>query len=217
MLGASGAVGGHALQTLLKLSNIGKITILGRTPIQILKSEVINIVQHKVDIFDSSSYNSYLPGHTVAICTLGVGEPSKVSKKEFIKVDKTAVLEFAKRCKENGIQHFELLSSVGISTKSSSYYLRTKAELVEEIKALNFERVSIFQPSMILTPENRYGIMQAITLKVWPMLKPILLGKLRKFRGVPVAVLGKAIAMNIVSHKPGFEELQWNDFYAITK
>lgn len=217
MLGASGAVGGQALQTLLKLSNIGKITILGRTPIQNLNSEVINLVQHKVDIFDSSSYNSYLSGHTVAICTLGVGEPSKVSKEEFIKVDKTAVLEFAKRCKENGIQHFELLSSVGISTKSSSYYLRTKAELVEEIKALNFERVSIFQPSMILTPENRYGIMQAITLKVWPVLKPILLGKLRKFRGVPVAVLGEAMALNIADHKTGFEVLQWDDFYAISK
>ena len=35
---------------------------------------------------------SYLGGHNVAICTLGVGEPSKVSKKEeFVKIDKTAV------------------------------------------------------------------------------------------------------------------------------
>jgi len=78
--------------------------------------------------------------------------------------------------------------------KSNSFYLRTKGELVEALKALNFDRLSIFQPSMILTPTNRYGIAQAITLKVWPFLKPLLMGSLRKYRGIPVNVLGQAMA-----------------------
>jgi len=63
-----------------------------------------------------------------------------------------------------------LLSSVGISPKSKSFFLRTKGELVEALKALNFERLSIFMPSMILTPTNRYGFSQALTLAVWPKL-----------------------------------------------
>lgn len=118
-------------------------------------------------------------------------------------------------CKKFGIKHFELLSSIGINPKSNSFYLRTKAELVEELKNLNFDRLSIFQPSMILTQTNRYGIAQAITLKVWPLLKPILMGRLRKYRGISVNVLGQAMAKNIFTEGEAFEILQWNEFYSI--
>jgi len=101
-------------------------------------------------------------------------------------VDKLAVIDFAKACKAGGVKHFELLSSVGISADSSSFFLRSKGELVEELKALNFERLSIFQPSMILTPTNRYGFMQGLTLAVWPVIDKLLIGGLRKYRGIKV-------------------------------
>lgn len=217
MLGASGAVGGCTLQTLLNSENIERITLLGRNPIQNLKSDVIAIEQHKVDIFDASTYTSFLPEHGAAICTLGVGEPSKLSKEEFVKIDKTAVLEFAKECKKVGVQHFELLSSVGANSSSPSFYLRTKGELGEELESLNFDRLSIFEPSMILTPTNRYGFSQAMILKVWPRLKPILQRSLRKYRGIPIGVLGKSMALNIFRGKSGNEKLRWDDFYSISK
>ncbi|WP_372755861.1 hypothetical protein [Labilibaculum sp.] len=60
---------------------------------------------------------------------------------------------------------------------------------------------------MILTPTNRYGIAQAITLKVWPILKPLFIGGLRKYRGVPVNVLGQAMAKNIFNEGEGYEIL----------
>ncbi|MFT6865967.1 MAG: hypothetical protein ACJA08_000794 [Cyclobacteriaceae bacterium] len=215
MLGASGAVGTHVAQTLQNNKDIKRLTLLGRTAISSLTASSVR--QYKVDIFDVSSYEEYIPEHTVAICTLGVGEPSKMSKEEFIKIDKIAVRDFAVACKTVGVSHFELLASVGINSKSSSFYLKTKGELVEELKALNFERLSIFQPSMILTPSNRYGISQAIILKIWPLLKPLLLGSLKKYRGIPVEVLGRSMALNIFESKSGHEILQWDDFYAIGK
>ena len=214
LLGASGAVGTEALNALLQLKNIQQLTLLGRTPIPNITVDFVQ--QHKINISDASSYQDYIQGHTAAICTLGVGEPSKISKEDFVKIDKIAVLDFAKQCKKAGVKHFELLASVNISATSKSFYLRTKGELVEELKALNFERLSIFQPSMILTPTNRYGIAQAITLKVWPLLKPLLIGGLRKYRGIPVQVLGQAMAKNIFKEGEAYEILQWNEFYAIT-
>jgi len=83
---------------------------------------------------------------------------------------------------------------------------------VEELKALNFERLSIFQPSMILTPTNRYGFGQAVTLAVWPLLKPILFGSLKKYRGVKVETLGAAFAKNLLRENAGLEYLTWEDF-----
>ena len=215
MLGARGAVGTATLNTLLQLKNIQQLTLLGRNPISTINIDFIQ--QHQISISEPSSYQKYLQGHTTAICTLGVGQPSKMSKEEFVKIDKIAVLDFAIACKKVGVTHFELLASVGISPQSTSFYLRTKGELVAALKELDFERLSIFQPSMILTPTNRYGIAQAITLKVWPLLKPLLMGSLRKYRGIPVNVLGQAMAKNILNEGEAYEILQWDEFYSIIK
>ncbi len=213
MMGATGAVGGETVKALLRKSNLKRLTLLGRRSIEGLDANIVQ--QEKINIFETESYLGFLKDHQVAICTLGVGQPSKISREDFIKIDKTAVIDFAKACKNAGVQHFELLSSVGIDVESSSFFLRAKGELVEELKALNFERLSIFQPSMILTPTNRYGFLQGLTLVVWPLLKPILFGSLRKFRGVKVETLGKAFAENILEEKRGEEYLTWDDFERI--
>lgn len=214
ILGATGAVGGSTLNTLLERGGISKISLLGRRTVDGIDEPRIH--QHKIDIFDPSTYDGLLEGHDVAICTLGVGQPSKVSKEEFIKIDKKAVLDFATACKNAGVTHFELLSSVGINSKSSTLYLRVKAELVDELNALNFERLSIFQPSMILTPTNRYGISQGIVLFLWPLLKPLLLGGLKQYRGIPVEKLGSAIANNVFTNGSGLEYLKWDDFQTLS-
>ena len=214
MIGATGAVGGEVVKNLKTHPQLNRLTLLGRRKIPNLP-DVID--QPIIDVTTPTSYLEFLAGHDTAICTLGVGQPSKVSKEDFLKIDKTAVLDFATACKKAGVQHFELLSSVGISADSSSFYLRSKGELVEELKALEFERLSIFQPSMILTPTNRYGFGQAVTLAVWPLLKPVLFGSLKKYRGVRVEDLGKAIALNIFEKGEGVEVLTWKNFQELSK
>ena len=140
-----------------------------------------------------------------------------MSKAEFVRIDKDAVLGFARTCKRAGIEHFELLSAVGANPDSSSFYLRTKGELESGLKALQFARLSLFQPSMILTPSNRYGLSQALILALWPRLGLFLLGTLRKYRGIPVATLGAAIANNLLQDQDGLEVLQWDRFMALAK
>jgi uncharacterized protein YbjT (DUF2867 family) len=138
------------------------------------------LTQRVVDVLDSSSYQQCLAGQDVAICTLGVGQPSKVSAEEFTRIDKDAVLDFATACKQAGVRHFQLLSSVGVSADSRSFYLRSKGELQDALIALDFERLSIFQPSMILTPTNRCGWTQGLTVAVWPCLNPVLQGACKR-------------------------------------
>lgn len=207
MLGASGAVGGHALAQALALAKVAQITSLGRRALGIANPKLREEV---VDVFDPTAYAARLAGHSAAICTFGVGEPSKASREEFLRVDKTAVLDFAAACKAAGVRHFSLLSSVGVSSRSRSYFLRSKGELEDGLRWLEFERLSLFHPSMILTPTNRYGLSQGIILKVWPLLTPVLQGPLRKYRGVEVAKLGAAMARNVVRAGDGEEVLEWD-------
>lgn len=215
-LGATGAVGGHAAQTLAGLAGVARLTILGRRDAT-LENPACTVQQHRVDIHDPQTYAGLLDGHSSALCTLGVGQPSKMTKEAFVSIDKTAVLNFAKACKAAGVQHFVLLSSVGVSSTSRSFFLRTKGELEEALTALEFERLSLFHPSMILTPTNRYGWSQAVTLRVWPWLSWLMPGGLRRFRGTKVARLGAAMAHCITTPgSGGVEVLEWDDFQRLT-
>jgi uncharacterized protein YbjT (DUF2867 family) len=210
MLGATGAVGGEVLSTLLQQSALSKLTLLGRRTIANIHHSAVQ--QHAIDIFNTQSYQHHLSQHRIAICTLGVGEPSKVSREEFVKVDHDAVLQFARACKNAGVRDFHLLASVDADARSRSYYLRTKGELCAALSRLGFERLSIAAPSMILTPKNRYGFIQGVLLKAFPLLNPLLLGGLQKYRGIAVQDLGKAIAVNAMLEKSGEERLHWGDF-----
>ena len=218
MLGATGMAGSHVLKALLSQeSRIDQITLLGRRKIENLENVDIRVEQHMVDIFTPSTYQPFIEGHSVAICTLGVGEPSSVSKEQLVKVDKTAVLDFATQCKNAGVQHFEILSSVNARSSSSNFYLKVKGELNEGLTKLNFNRLSIFQPSLIITPTNRFGFGQWLMLKLFPVFKPLMQGSLKKYRGIAVDRLGKAIASNIFTQKSGEEVLHWKEMEDIIK
>jgi uncharacterized protein YbjT (DUF2867 family) len=208
MLGATGAVGGHVARTCATRPEVGRLTLLGRRPVEALGGEKVH--QAVVDVQDPSSYGSLLAGHHAAICTLGVGQPSKMSRAEFVRIDKTVVLAFAEACRGAGVRHFQLLGSVGADARSRAFYLRTKGELEDGLRALGFERLSLFRPSMILTPTNRYGLSQALTLALWPWLAPVLAGGLRKYRGIAVDRLGRAMALNLVTEGSGEEVLHWD-------
>ena len=215
MLGATGAVGQQVLAALIRWKDAVQVTTLGRRAVELPADS--GVLQHRVDIHDASSYAGHLVGQQVAICTLGVGQPSQISKAQFTRVDKNAVLAFAQACHAAGVKHFELLSSVGVDARSRSFYLRSKGELQVALVALGFERLSLFQPSMILTPTNRYGWSQALTLAVWPKLDGLLRGRLQRFRGIAVEALGLAMATNALNKGAGVEALQWSDFKRLTK
>ena len=127
------------------------------------------------------------------------------------------MIAFAKICKQSGVRHVELLGAVGADSKSRAFYLRVKGELEEALVALNFERLSLFQPSMLLTPTNRYGIQQALTLAFWPGLSRVLIGPTRKYRGIRIEALGAAMANNLATAGQGVETLHWDQFTALAE
>jgi len=220
LLGATGAVGRNVLAEALRSPAYSTVTTLGRRPVDVAKGEAPpgKLTQHVVDLQDPASYRALVEGHTTAICTLGVGEPSKSTREEVWKVEIDYVMGFASACKEAGIRHFSLMTSVGANPRSRAYYLRLKGTQEERVKALGFQRTSLFRPSMLLTPQNRYGASQAVLLAVWPRIDGLLAGPLRRYRGIRVEDLGKAIARNAASEAPdGVEILEWDDFRRILR
>ena len=210
ILGASGAVGSAAVSTLQDMDEVSQITALVRRPLAV--SSGIKLRQHIVDVMNPASYAQHMQSHDAAICTIGVGQPGKVSREDFKAVDFDAVLAFAKSGKDEGIQHFELLGSVAADPMSRSSYLKSKGALRQAIAGLGFARFSCFQPSMLLTPGNRYGFLQRLLLAAWPAFSHVLVGGLQKYRGIRVEDLGAAMAHNLMTNGQGTEVLHWRQF-----
>jgi uncharacterized protein YbjT (DUF2867 family) len=219
VLGATGAVGTEVVRALLQSRRFGRVTTLGRRPFHIAGAASDRLVDHVVDVFNPAAYESHLDGHAAAFCTLGLGQPSKVTREELYRVDVAAAADFASACKRRGVAHFSLLTAVGADSKSPFFYLRCKGEVEEKVRAEGFSRASFFRPSMIMTPANRYGLAQALFLAAYPCLDPFLLGPLRSFRSVKVGDLGKAMAVNAErsgsGSVPEAEILEWSAFRAI--
>ena len=175
------------------------------------------VQQPVVNIESADAYAEFVVGHDAAVCTLGVGQPSQMTKAQFVHIDKGVVIAFAKICKQSGVPHFELLGAVGAEAKSRAFYLRVKGELEETLVALNFERLSLFQPSMILTPTNQYGIQQALMLAFWPGLSRVLIGPTRKYRSIRIEALRAAMASNLATAGQGVETLHWDQFTALAE
>jgi uncharacterized protein YbjT (DUF2867 family) len=212
LFGATGAVGGEALKALLGLPGVGHVTVLGRRTVEVPFAGA-KLVQAVVDLADPSSYAGYLTGPSHAVCALGLGQPSKVSREEFVRVDLDLVLGIARACREAGVAGFSMLSALGADARSLFFYPRVKGRLEEGLRQLNFERLWLFRPSMILTPTNRYDWTQGFLLKVWPRLNPLLIGPLTKARGVRVEALGRALALSALAEgEPGTRILHWADF-----
>jgi uncharacterized protein YbjT (DUF2867 family) len=218
MMGATGEVGQHVVRHLQTAHQFELLTLLGRrapnisvdTPAMHHANSVAQVHSHVVDVLNPQSYTQHLGSHTAAVCTLGVGQPSKLSLEEFVRLDRDAVFNFASACRAAGVRHFSLLGSIASDEQSRSAYLRTKGQLVKSLIDLKFERLSVFQPSMILTPSNRYGFTQAVALVVWPLLQPLLQGRWRRYRGVSSALLGQAMANNLSQGGMGVQLLEWD-------
>lgn len=216
LLGSTGAVGGCVLAELLRSPVFTAVTTVGRRP-SAVSDPPAKLTQHVVNLDDPASYQPLIAGHDAALSTLGIGQPSKFSREEVRKVEIDYVMGFARACRDEGVEHFSLLTSVGSDPKSRYHYLEMKGSLEEQVKALKFQRTSFFQPSMILTPQNRYGVTQALTLALWPKLNWALVGGLRRLRGIKVDELGRAMALNAARDGAGVETLTWDGFQEILR
>eukprot|EP01137_Pigoraptor_chileana_P034044 Opistho-2@25974 len=67
----------------------------------------------------------------------------------FVRVDHDYVVNAAKIAKEEGTRHFGLVSSSGADPKSWFLYLNTKGRTEEDVKALSFPSLAIYQPGFL--------------------------------------------------------------------
>lgn len=180
VLGASGLTGGHLLRFLREDDRYDRVTTLGRKPIDLKHKKI----QHVMIDFDQLDRQPSLFEVDDVFCSLGTTIKKAGSRENFTKVDHTYPLTCARLAKASGVKCFITITSLGAHPKSPNFYLRTKGSLEEELKALQFERLIIVRPSLLLGERNERRFVESLAIKVMPAIAFLLIGPLRRYRAI---------------------------------
>lgn len=129
------------------------------------------------------------------ISCLGTTIRQAGSQSAFRAVDRDLLLECAGAAKAAGTRHLIAVSSVGASSKARNFYLRTKGEAEDGLRALGFDRLDLLRPGLLTG--NRRGpprLGEGMAMIAAPLTDALLHGGLRRFRSIPAETVARAIA-----------------------
>ena len=146
VIGATGATGRELVKLLLNDNEVEKVTIFVRkTPV----IEHEKLTTRIIDFNEIENHKDRIKGD-VLFSALGTTKKDAGGKKEQYLVDYTYQYEFAQIAAINGVENYSLVSSVGANSKSSFFYPKIKGALEEAVKKLEFKKIDIFQPPMLI-------------------------------------------------------------------
>ena len=189
IFGSSGLIGSCLLDLIINDNNYSKIRLFVRSEpvntsskIEIIKTDFNNLKNHKDSIF----------GDVCFFC-IGTTKKNTPDKNEYINIEYNLPVEVAKIAKSNSVNNFIYVSSIGANTNASGLYLRNKGRAEEELKKLNFSKLSIMRPSILLgnRKENRVG--EKIGIFLMKTLSPLFLGKMKKYKPIKVENVAKTM------------------------
>lgn len=154
VIGATGAVGKDLVDMLLKDDSFESVSVFVRRP---LGFENPKLTVHVIDFDHPEQWRPLIRGDVLFSC-LGTTIKAAGSQDAQWKVDYTYQYEAAKAARENGVETYVLVSSIGATPKSKIFYTRMKGELEEAVKQLGFPACFILQPpSLVRKGSDRFG------------------------------------------------------------
>jgi uncharacterized protein YbjT (DUF2867 family) len=151
--GGTGLVGSQLLTLLLESDRYSKVVALTRQELPAHpKLEQVPLTQETL----SGGHHSKADD---VFCCLGTTIAKAKTKENFYQIDFYYPLLLARNGFANGARQYMLISALGASKGSSFYYNQVKGEVEEAIRAVNFESLHIFRPSLLLgeRQEKRAG------------------------------------------------------------
>jgi len=95
------------------------------------------------------------------------------------------------------------------------FYLQMKGEVEENYTNLNFDRVSFYRPSLLVTPEARFGVMDSFNQFIVPKVTWMLPSQ---YHEIKVEKLAKAMRINAENPpKSKVEIYHYEDYVELLK
>lgn len=183
VIGATGLVGKQLVQQLLNDERFEKVRIFVRRETSLKHPKLEQLI---VDFAKTEIWEKQLTGD-VLFSALGTTLKQAGSKEKQWEIDYTFNLNFAKKAKENGIENYVLVSSVGANSKSSIFYTKMKGELDEAVAKIGFSNLVILRPASLTGPRENRRMAEEITVPVLNILTRFIMKNYRPISGETVA------------------------------
>lgn len=189
LFGATGLIGGHLLEFLLKDERYSRIHIFTRREIDV---EHEKIQQHIIDFSRLNDYYKLIKGDEL-YCCLGTTMSKAGSRAAFQEVDYHYPMQLAEMASQNGVKKYIIVSSIGANPSSMFFYSRVKGEMERGVVLFPFEQVGIVRPSLLLgsRDEKRQGETMGKILN--SIISPFLIGPLKKYRNIKGETVARAM------------------------
>lgn len=186
--GATGLIGSFLVDHLLADDHYRRVEALLRRPLDGRDG----LVQRQVDFGDLTSVESDAPVDD-AFCCLGTTLKTAGSREAFRRVDLDYVVSFATAAQRLGAHRLMLISSIDASSGSNNLYLRVKGEAEEALAGLGFQALHILRPSLLLGPRRERRPGEKLATLTLPLISPLLLGRLRRYRPIQADTVARAM------------------------
>lgn len=202
--GASGLVGSYCLDYLLQSDSYEKVICVTR---RIIENNSPKLQQVIADTNNLAEKLNRIKADDV-YCCIGTTIKKAGSREAFKLVDITYVKILAEKTKFNGATSFAVVSSIGADTGSSNFYLRTKGEMENAVKACAFSKTIILRPSMLLGPRKEFRFGEAIGKIFMKIFSFLFVGKLKRYKAIEAAQVAKALIYLTQKEFVGFKVVE---------
>jgi uncharacterized protein YbjT (DUF2867 family) len=173
VMGATGLVGRHLLHALAASGHYAQIIAITRRPDGLDQAGIQTLIVPDFSQLDAALATLNLQGAD-AFSTLGTTLKQAGSKARFRQVDYGYTLTFARACLRQQAKHFLLLSAAGASAQSMVFYNQIKGEIEQDLSALHFNALSVFQPSLLLGEHADPRLGEYWAQRAFGVLKPLI-------------------------------------------
>jgi len=196
IIGATGFVGENALKTLLQSNIYKEVIALVRTPLEYQHKKLKEVI---INFDHLDEYQSLFAVDDI-YCCLGTTIKKAKTQENMKKIDVDYPVKCATLGKKMGAKQFIVISAIGANSNSAIFYSRIKGMLEENLAALSFDALLILQPSLLLGERDEFRFGEKISSIIFPLLHPLLVGPLKKYKGIHAekvaAVMYKIAQMN---------------------
>ena len=188
IFGSTGLIGNELFKTILLNNSYDKIKVFVRS-IPEMNNPKVEII--KTDFNNLERYKDKIKGDDCFFC-IGTTKKDTPDKDEYRRIEYNIPVDVAKIAKVNSVNSFFYISSIGANPNASSNYLKNKGQVEEELKNLNFSKLAIIRPSLLIGNRKSFRLGEIIFTPIMNTLTIFAFGSLKKYKPIKIENVVKA-------------------------
>lgn len=190
LIGATGLIGGKVMEECIGREDV-RLSAIARREAKLPRG-----IRMELFVAEPAKWGEVFEAirPQAVICALGTTwKKAGEDEDAFRAVDQHLVLDTARAAKDQGVDRFVAISSVGADTASKNFYLRVKGETERELTKLRFNRLDILRPGLLRGKrEDDRRIGERIGIAAAPVANLLLHGKYRQYRAIEAETVAQA-------------------------